>query len=340
MPARFPCILAGMTIAEFLGLRWSDPGEALIEPPFLSPVLADPSFLFPEETPDGRWALFAHSAWGVHRYASRNGVAWEHRGLAVRNAMRPFIRRSGAAYYLYYELYPPLALAATALPGRRRWRSALAVSESPDLLRWSAPRRLAEPSLDWMRDERLGDAVSNPCLVPPGDVALGGDAAPAREPWRLYFSASLSFIEDCGFCEPRFIGLAEGPGPLGPFSPLPSPVLDPKDDPLPGALGSGSIKVLRLSDGYLGLQNKIYADEGGRSRSAIFALRSPDGLAWTQARAEPLVAPGRGWTRSHVYACDCRRREADGRWYLYFNARDGWRIAEGRERIGRIVAEP
>jgi hypothetical protein len=30
-------------------------------------------------------------------------------------------------------------------------------------------------------------------------------------------------------------------------------------------------------------------------------------------------------------------READGLWYLYFNARDGWGIREGLERIGRIV---
>lgn len=343
MQACFPCILGDMTVADFLALRWSAPGEPLIGPPLLSPVIADPSFLFPEETPDGNWALFAHSAWGVHRYASGDGVTWDHLGLAVRNAMRPFVRRSGGTYYLYYELYPPLALAATALPGRRRWRSALAVSESRDLLNWSAPRRLVEPSLGWMRDAALGDAVSNPCLVPPGGDteggAHGGGDAYSGEPWRLYFSASLSYIEDCGFCEPRFIGVAEGPGPLGPFRPLPSPVLDPKDDPLPGALGAGSMKVLRLSDGYLGLQNKIYSDEGGRSRSAIFALRSVDGLAWEQARTEPLVAPGPGWTRSHVYACDCRLREADGRWYLYFNARDGWRIAEGRERIGRISAE-
>jgi predicted GH43/DUF377 family glycosyl hydrolase len=114
--------------------------------------------------------------------------------------------------------------------------------------------------------------------------------------------------------------------------------VDPAADTLPGVLGAGSIKVLPLSDGLIGLQNKIYRDPTGRSRSAIFLLRSDDGLAWRPAREEPLLAPASsGWTNSHVYACDCRFRETDGAWYLYFNARDGWRISEGRERIGRIV---
>lgn len=118
-------------------------------------------------------------------------------------------------------------------------------------------------------------------------------------------------------------------------------MVDPKDDPMPGTLGAGSIKVLPMEDGCIGLQNKIYRDPAGASgqgsRSAIFILRSDDGIAWRPARPEPLLAPTPGWTRSHVYACDCRYREADGLWYLYFNARDGWKIKDGVERIGRIV---
>jgi len=93
-----------------------------------------------------------------------------------------------------------------------------------------------------------------------------------------------------------------------------------------------------MDDYYIGLQNKIYRDPAGRSRSAIFLLRSEDGIARLPARNEPLLAPASsGWTSSHVYACDCRFCRANGRWYLYFNARDGWRISQGRERIGRVV---
>ncbi len=347
-----------MTTSEFLSIEWGGIEGPLIEPPRLSPVVADPSFLFPEETPGGDWELFAHSAWGIHRYTSPDGARWTERGIAVHNAMRAFVRpldgerlcpdegppagsglrgavptaagpegkRTEPRFGLYYEAYPPLALPLTALPFRRRWRSRIALSTSSDLERWPPGRTLVSPLLPWMRDRSLGFAVSNPCLV-----------RDWTDTYRLYFSASLAWIEDCGFCEPRYIGLARGASPEGPFTPETEPVIDPARDPTPGVLGAGAIKVLPLSDGYIGLQNKIYRDSGGRSRSALFVLRSEDGISWEPARPEPLIAPDAGWTASHVYACDCRFRESEGRWYLYFNARDGWRISEGRERIGRIV---
>lgn len=300
----------------------------MLQPPRFSPVIADPSFLFPEETPSGEWELLAHSAWGLHRYSSRDGLSWLERGLVVRNAMRPFIRRIEGEYLLYYEKYPPLALPLTALPFRRRWRSVIAVSRSVDLRRWSTPRILLRPALDWMREPALGDSVSNPCVVRAGDS------------WSLYFSASLSWIDDCGFCEPRYLAVARGGTPEGPFEPEPRPMADPANDGSPDGLGAGSLKVVAMEDGWIGLQNRIFRDAEGRSRSAIFVLRSEDGREWIEARREPLLAPEPGWTRSHVYACDCRYREADGSWYLYFNARDGWSMAEGKERIGRIVGRP
>lgn len=326
-----------MTTSDFLAITWSAPGAPLIEPPRFSPIIADPSFLFPEETPSGQWELFAHSAWGIHRYSSGNGLTWRDRGLVVRNAMRPFIRRIGGEFFLYYEQYEPLALPLTALPFKRRWKSTIALSTSTDLSRWSSPRTLIRPELAWMSDPGLGDSVSNPCLV---DTGQDGVAE-----WRLYFSASLVWLDDCGFCEPRSLALARGSTPRGPFCVEPRPIADPADAALAGseawtALGAGSMKVLRLHDSWLGLQNRIYLDGAGTSRSAIFMLRSEDGLDLKPAREEPLLAPAPGWTSSHVYACDCRFREADGIWYLYFNARDGWGITEGKERIGRISGNP
>lgn len=314
-----------MTVSGFLALRWTSPGAPLIEPPRFSPVIADPSFLFPEETPDGRWCLVAHSAWGLHRYSSDDGARWVDRGLIIAHAMRPFIRRIDGGFLLFYEAYAPFALPLTALPGRRRWKSELRVSRSADLRRWSSGERVLSPGLEWMRDAALGESVSNPCIV----------SSPRG--WDLYFSASLSWIPDCGFCEPRYIGRASGAAPTGPFAPESEPLIDPASDPLPGVVGAGSIKVVPLDDGLIGLQNKIYRDRDGRSRSAIFVLSSPDGASWQRAAESPLLSPAPGWTASHVYACDPRFRPGDGRWYLYFNARDGWRISAGTERIGRIV---
>jgi hypothetical protein len=352
-----------MKIADFLALRWEEAEGPLIEPPRFSPVIADPSFLFPEETPEGDWALFAHSAWGIHRYASEDGLAWRDRGIVARNAMRPFVRRLGGSvetagrlaaaagiaaagaftgaagdstYALYFESYPLLALPLSALPIRRPWNSTIGVARSVDLKSWSRREKLLGPDQPWMGDPSLGDSVSNPCLVEePKAASLGKSVSDIG--WRLYYSASLSWIPDCGFCEPRYITCARGPSPTGPFAPEPAPIIDPATDPMQGVLGAGSMKAIAMDDGWIGLQNKIYRDSGGNSRSAIFILRSEDGFAWSPARADPLIAPGSGWNSSHVYACDCRFREKEGLWYLYFNARDGWKLSEGRERIGRIL---
>lgn len=334
-----------MKVEVFLSIRWGEPDGPLIHPPGLSPVIADPSFLFPWESPDGLWELFAHSAFGIHRYSSRDGVVWDHRRMVIGNAMRGFarpiaaphnVKSSAARYAIYFESYPPFALAMTALPFRRRWKSRIAMAESADLSEWSKPKTMLEPIQPWARDEKLGESVSNPCVIQAGGA------------WRLYFSASLAWIEDCGFCEPLRLGMAEGPSPSGPFAfpenPLPPPQAKignpagaPAAAPARGLFGEGSIKVLPMEDGFIGLQNKIYRDPMGKSRSAIFILRSGDGIRWEAACEKPLVSPGSGWMSSHVYACDCRLDESQGVAYLYFNARDGWRISQGKERIGRLV---
>ncbi len=322
-----------MTIAEFLALTWLDDGEPLIAPRFPSPILADPSFLFPSETPDGRWRLFAHDAFGIRSYDSSDGLSWRDRGMAVPNAMRAFVRKIDGRYALLYEKYRPFALPLQLLPRRPRWQSRIESRWSDDLACWTKPRRLLEADFPWARDGRLGESVSNPCLVP----AAGG--------WRLWFSASLVTIPDCGFDEPRYIGCADAATPEGPFVASAAPIIGAEGTAADAmAVGAGSIKVLELDDGWIGLQNRISADRGSsagsdlHSSSAIFVLRSTDGTNFRLARKEPLLAPSSGWRASHVYACDCRRDPASGAWYLYYNARDGWYKTRGRERIGRIVA--
>ena len=73
-----------------------------MRPPRTSPIIADPTFLPPAETPDGRWHLFAHSIWGVHHFVSDDGVGWAPEGVAVRHAMRAFLHRDGGTYHLFY----------------------------------------------------------------------------------------------------------------------------------------------------------------------------------------------------------------------------------------------
>ena len=322
--SRTRTILSGMTRSQFLSMAWSKPEGPLIEPPRFSPLIADPSFLFPSESPRGTWELYAHSAWGLHRYSSSDGRLWWDWGVQVRNAMRPFVRRLEGGpgekpdYLLLYESYPALALPLSVLPWKKPWDSRIAASWSDDLCAWTGRETIVGADLEWKKDPVLGSSVSNPCLVE------------ARGEWLLYHSASLSWIDDCGFCEPRYIALSRSSSPNGPFRPEPRPVIDPADDPLTGVIGGGLDQGPRPG-GRLhrpaeqDLPRRPGACRAPPSSSSVRTMACPG----SRPAPRPSSRPGLGWMSSHVYACDCREDKETGIWYLYFNARDGWRTGEG-----------
>lgn len=317
-----------MTTDEFGRLRWRVTRiEPVLRAPALSPVIADPTFLLPHETPDGRWHLFAHSRWGLHHFTSADGVAWSAPRLVVRHAMRPFLVHEGSTYHLFYEHHTGWRVHLAALRGAR-WRSWLEHRSSPDLVTWSDPTIVLKPTLPWHQDPARGEAVSNPCVVR------------CERGWALYYSAALILVPDCGFDEPLHVGVARADDLAGPWRPDPDPVLSPRADDPRCNLAAGAIKVLRLDDGFVGLQNGIALDDG-RSSSALSVLVSRDGIAWRYAHDRPIVAPDPAiaWRARYVYQCDCRPEPATGRWYLYFNARDHAAMGVGREAIGFVVGE-
>lgn len=316
-----------MKIEEIKSLRWKDYSEDyLIGHPALSPVLADPTFTFPEVSPDGRWHLFAHSVWGIHHFTSQDGVHWKDNGVAVSNAMRPYLYHENGIYYLLYEKYPPLSLALSWMKGRK-WYSEIAMRQSTDLKKWTGEKILIKPELEW-HTSNGHKSVSNPCLV-----KVNGT-------YRLYYSASLVYIEDCGFNEPDSIGLAESADINGHFTLLKEPVIRVnKADPWCN-LSCGSIKVLQCEDGFVGYENGIYWDEVKKqSGSAIITLKSSDGLKWERLLQEPVLKPSTGWRRSHIYACDARYYEKQSKWYMYYNARNDWPVSKGQENIGLLLGE-
>ncbi len=305
-------MLHDLTAQQIADLRWTVRPEPLLSPPFPSPVIADPTFLPPDETPDGLWHMWAHSLLGLHSYVSAEGLAWNSAGTVTRNALRGQILDMGSGYRLNYEktrIFMPLGLP---------WSSWIESRTSTDLARWSAPEVLLRPSLDWHRRGRDA-AVSNPCLVPRPDGT-----------WWLFYSAGLTQLTDCGFPEPTYIGVATGMGPDGPFEPIPEPLLGPGDGP--ASLCAGALKVLPCADGWVGFQNAITWD-GSHSGSEIWVLGSADGLSWGVLSDRPALAPtGSGWMATHVYALDVRDTPVGPR--MYFNARDGYHWTRGRERIG------
>ncbi len=293
------------------------PGNPLISPTPPGFMIADPTVLLPDETPDGRWHLLANSIPPrLHHFVSNDGVTFEPHGSLLPGAMRPYWRRFDGRYHLYYEriLWPaPL-------------RSRIEHRESSDLVTWSEARVALSPCLPW--HGRFHRTCGNPCVVP------------RQGEYLLCYSAGTVFLRDCLFVEPAFVGLAIGPAPQGPFEPLPEPILSPsRTDPLRN-LGAGSMKVIADPDGngLWGFNNGIYRDEAGHSRSAIALLHSPDGRSWAASARCPLLAPeGTGWKKALVYALDARLLpERTVR--IYFNARDGWLL--GRERIGLATGRP
>jgi hypothetical protein len=310
-----------MTCDEVAALRWAwDPRSPLLGPPFPSPVLADPTFLPPDATPDGRWHLWAHSLLGIHHHTSDDGFTWRRVGTVARNALRAQVVDLGEAaglgprYRLLYER------TRVFLPFGLPWRSWIESRASHDLWHWSDPVVLLRPSLPWHRDARHGEALSNPCLVP---LPEGG--------WRLYVSAGFAFVPDCGFTEPAWVGVAEGPTADGPFRLRPEPLLGPDPGDPWGNLGAGAVEVRQVRDGWVAFQNAIGWD-GARSSSAIRVLASDDGVVW-HVTGEPILAPtGRGWAATHVYALDVRDTPSGIR--LYANGRSAAHWTRGREHVG------
>jgi len=291
---------------QHLPLTFTDHvSNPLVRPPFPEFVIADPTFLPPGDSPDGRWHLFAHGILlGIHHYVSDDGVAWRRIG-RVFWGMRPNLVKDGDGYLLFFE---------RILSPRK---SVIALTRSLDLARWSKPKVVLEPSLAWEGDKARTNG--NPCAVRCDDG------------WRLYYSAGLSWLKDCGFPEPRHIGVAFADVPDGPWRKQPEPMLSPSPDVPHRNHGAGAIKVVRDGGGFLGFTNGIFLDGEGRSRSDIRLLTSDDGLAWEEASDRPLVAPeASGWKRGLVYALDVRR--VGDAWWMFYNARDGWRF--GVERIG------
>lgn len=102
-------------------------------------------------------------------------------------------------------------------PNGMCWQSRIVVRTSRDLYHWSRPQEVLSPCLPWHHRPGwgFGPAVSNPCVV-----RVDGK-------YRLYYSASLVRLEDCGFNEPAYIGVAEADHIQGPYEPREKPLISP-----------------------------------------------------------------------------------------------------------------
>jgi beta-xylosidase len=315
-----------MKIEDFKNLTFAlVKDEPIISPPKFTPLLADPTVLLPNETPDKKWHLFAHTVFGIQHYVSENGIDWKKNKIVKRAAMRPFIYKEGNQFYLFYEKYNGLKTIFSFLPGVK-WYSQIEFMTSVDLVTWSPSRIIIQPTLPFHQNETLGKSVSNPCLIKMGNK------------YRLYFSSSLVKIPDCGFNEPLHITYAESDTIDGPYTCATKPVISPEKTSRWNNLGAGSMKVIPCEDGYVAFQNGIY-EHDRISGSAICILFSVDGVDWNYLKEAPVLKPNpeNAWMASHIYACDVKCY--NNKMYLYFNARNYAHWSKGSEHIGLAVAD-
>lgn len=317
--------MKNISIKDIVDAEFEVSAESPVIKPFDSIVVADPSVLTPDESLDEKWHMFLHTNIGVYQFISDDGVHFEKMQMVVGRAMRPNINRIGDTYYLFYERTRSLLANALNVINLVKWKSEIYVTESKDLVNWSAPRLVLGETRDYEVSER-GSALSNPFLVQEEGFN------------RLYYSCGMTYIEDCKFCEPTHISYADSANVTDGYISASSPLISPDKSKPYLNLCSGCLKVYKLSDGYIGIQNGIY-EKDGKSHSAIFLLTSPDGLDFTFEKMliEPAVVHGKDWMKQFVYASHLVKHGNTLR--LYFNARNTTNLLKGRECIGFAEAK-
>ncbi len=320
------CSLQNLTLDQIINADFKmSKSNPILKPFHGSFVVADPSLLTPDNSHDGKWHMFFHTTFGIWHFSGNDGISFAKVQKVANRAMRPNINRIGDKYYLFYERTRPLFFNALNVVNAVKWKSEIYVIESADLKSWSKPRPVITNTKDYENSDR-GMSISNPFLLRENGIN------------RLYYSCGLTFIKDCGFCEPTYISYAESSEIDGGYVSAENPLISPdKNDPYLN-LCSGCLKVYKLSDGYIGIQNGIY-EKDGKSHSAIILLTSPDGLKFdfNKILVEPQTIDGSDWMKQFVYASHLVRHKNTLR--LYFNARDTSDMIKGRECIGFAEAE-
>lgn len=314
-----------LTVNQIINADFKISSRPILKPFHGSFVVADPSMLTPDNCHDGKWHMFFHTTFGIFHFVSDDGIDFKKVQKVTNRAMRPNINYIDGKYYLFYERTRPLFFNALNVVNAVRWKSEIYVVESTDLLNWSLPGPVITNTRDYENSER-GMSISNPFLLQENGVN------------RLYYSCGLTYIKDCGFCEPTHISYAESKRVDSGYVSAEKPLISPdKNDPYLN-LCSGCLKVYKLSDGYIGIQNGIY-EKDGKSHSAIILLTSADGLnfEFNKILVEPAVIDGNDWMKQFVYASHLVRYGNTLR--LYFNARDIANPIKGRECIGYAEAE-
>ncbi len=324
------------SIATFTRLSWfpfSD--KPVIRSLWYMPRLCDPFFLFPEESPDGKWHLFGHTWIGIEHFISENGISWQPRKMIELRGHSPSIFQQDGMWYLLYEKHDAtLVSLKKRLRGKRGEKnksSRFEMRSSSDLILFSEPKVI----LDSKDVPFAGDGLKKPRISRP---QLFRD----REGYRLYFGASHVVLEDTKQKATRHFALAMSSSLEGPYALANEgePLLSADaDDPFRN-MACGSIKVVQLSDGYVGLECAVHWDKKrAKTTSSLLQIESSDGLIWKHSfRSVVLPTPERGWASRYLVSCDLHYKSEEGCWYCYYSA-NTHSFPFVRESIGLLLGK-
>lgn len=311
-----------LKIKDIISKVWRDHHvNPVIHPPFPDVLLADPIIITPQESPDKTWHLFAHGVFGLYHYTSPDGLAWSRRPMFVGwGHLRPFIYIEKGTYYLFYEKI----FNVHRFPF---YDSRLELKSSTDLINWSKPTVIVNPSNKWHKTKNKVGNIGSPWVIKVG------------RRYRLYISTGLVHMRECRFCEPRNIGYAIANKISGPYK-VAREILNHKVYPqstYPSETKKQrsyrwpvSVRLFRLKDGYLGLMTMYFLDKLiGKSRTEMRLVSTKNGLDFTSLHDHPIISPDQVWKKSHVYVGYLTKVGKQLR--IYYNARNGWLF--GREAI-------
>lgn len=265
--------------------------------------VGEPAFLFPEESPDGRWHLFAQSLLGIEHFSSENGISWQTEKLVVYRGRTPSLFFDDGMWYLLYE---SRANSFKRKFGSRKSRSEIKIIGSEDLMRFGEAVTLVE-----------ADALGVDCLSSPQLLNVGGE-------YRLYYGVGERPIFGTRERATQSLAVAISSSALGPYIPYDDgePIINSSADSKNQNLAVGQVRIVALEQGFVALESTYYWDEKRKKAvSALIQLQSSDGLSWSQsARNVLLSTPETGWASSFLLSCDVRYKESEACWYCYFSA--------------------
>ncbi|WP_321302159.1 hypothetical protein [uncultured Sphaerochaeta sp.] len=326
------------SLSTFSRISWypfSD--EPVIRSRWYMPRLCDPFFLFPEESPDGKWHLFGHTWVGIEHFISENGISWEPRKMVALRGHSPSIYQENGVYYLIYEKHN------ASLPNLKKGRlkrreqekvrySRFEMCSSSDLILFSEPKII----LDSRDVPFSSDGLKKPRISRPQIIKNGVG-------YRLYFGASHLLLPDTKQKTSRHFALAISSTIEGPYALANEgePLLSPEADDPYRSMAVGSIKVFRAEDGYIGFECAMYWDKKqAKTASVLIQLESSDGVTFRPSYRSPLLVPPQmGWASRYIVSCDVHYKKEEACWYCYYSANSKHGYYPVRESIGLLLGK-